>query len=108
MSLREKFLPSIGDIEFFGELAKEGNWIVITKDKSQTSKRGKKAAEREAIIRSGIPTFYMSPSLGKMYITKQAAVILWQIPKIIEKATDKSHNLWELPVRDKGYKFKKR
>ncbi len=108
IALKDKFSPDIQDVEFFPVLGNEGNWIVITKDKSQTSKRGKKQAEREAILRTQIPTFYMSPSLGRMYITRQAAVILWQFPNILKKSEDSSHFLWELPVRDKGTSFKRR
>lgn len=99
-ALRDKFPPNISDIDLFGALAKEGNWIVISKDVKQAKRR----AERTAIIRSKVHAFYLKPAVQKLSPNQQAATILWHWDNILKQQNLSEGGLFELPV-NKGSKF---
>ncbi|WP_157888258.1 hypothetical protein [Neptunicoccus sediminis] len=99
--LRDKFPVDIEDIDYFTALGKERDWVVISKDVANA----KRKPEREAIIRSGVLTFYLSPKVGKQSITQQAATILWQWDKICDQRARLANGLFLLP-EGKGSKFR--
>ena len=92
-ALRDKFPTNIGDIEYFNELGKEKDWVIISKD----LQNAKKKAERAAILRNKIIAFYLSPALQKKKINQQAASILWHWDKIIIQREINERGLFQLP-----------
>ena len=100
-ALRDRFPTNISDVEYYRELGKDGNWIVISKDVKQV----KRPVERGAIIRSGVMVFYLKPAVQAQRITQQAATILWQWEKMLGQFKLSSGGLFELPV-NKGSKFR--
>jgi hypothetical protein len=100
-ALRDRFPADISDVDFFAELGRDGDWIVISKDQANA----KKGAEREAIMRSGVLASYLRPSVQKQPIHQQAATILWHWDKIVQQRRLNERGLFELPV-NKGSKFR--
>lgn len=98
--LREKFKTDIGDIELFITLAKDGDWIVISKDVANA----KRAPERAAILRSGVLAFYLAPAVQKQRVNEQAATIIWQWDKVVQQRANNKNGLFLLPV-NKGSQF---
>jgi hypothetical protein len=101
IALRDKFPIKIEDIDYFAALGKEKDWVVISKDVANAKRR----PEREAIIRSGVLTFYLSPKVGKQSVTEQAATILWQWDKICDQRNRLENGLFLLP-EGKASKFR--
>jgi hypothetical protein len=93
-SLRDKFPITISDIDYFNELGKESDWIVISKDIAN-ARRG---PERRAILNSGVLAFYLSKSVQKQSITEQAATILWQWDRLVEQRKNNKNGLFQLPI----------
>ncbi len=100
-ALRDKFPTNISDIDYFSELGREKNWVVISKDVAN-AKRG---PERAAILRSGVLAFYLAPSVQKLKINEQAATILWQWDKICDQRGRLDNGLFLLPI-GKGSRFR--
>ncbi|MEM6623159.1 MAG: hypothetical protein AAF674_13080 [Pseudomonadota bacterium] len=89
--LRERFRPSIGDVEYFDELNR--GWIVVSKD----LKNSKKKAERSAILRNNIVAFYLSPTLQKKKAGEQAAAVMWHLDKMLLQRVAVQNGLFQLP-----------
>jgi hypothetical protein len=100
IALREKFPITISDIDLFTELGKEGDWVVISKDVKNASRR----PERAAILRSGVIGIYLAPSVQKSRIHEQAATIIWQWERILNQRASNANGLFLLPL-NKGSKF---
>jgi hypothetical protein len=100
-ALRDRFPQQISDIDYFTELGRDGDWIVISKDQANAKKR----AERAAILRSGVLAFYLRPSVQQQPIHQQAATITWHWDKILQQRQLNERGLFELPV-NKGSKFR--
>ena len=99
-SLREKFPTNISDIDYFTELGKESDWIVISKDLTN-ARRG---PERRAILKSGVLAFYLANSVQRQTITEQTATILWQWDRLVEQRKNNANGLFQLPI-GKSSKF---
>lgn len=99
--LRDKFDVAISDIDYFTQLGREGNWVVISKDVAN-AKRG---PERSAILRSGVVAFYLAPSVQKLRLNEQAATILWHWDKIVAQRETNANGMFILPL-NKGSKFR--
>ena len=93
-ALKDRFPRNIGDIEYFAELAKENDWIVISKDLANAKRKPEKAA----ILKSGVVAFYLAKSVQKQKINEQAATILWQWDKILQQRQNNAFGLFELPI----------
>ncbi|MEM8536478.1 MAG: hypothetical protein AAGF56_01315 [Pseudomonadota bacterium] len=93
-ALRDKFPNDISDIEYFGKLGSEGDWIVISKDISN-AKRG---PERSAILNSGVLAFYLAKSVQKQSIAEQAATVLWQWDRLVQQRRNNANGLFQLPI----------
>ncbi|PHQ86258.1 MAG: hypothetical protein COB65_01375 [Thalassobium sp.] len=100
-ALRDKFPTDIDDISYFSELAKESDWIVISKDLANA----KRAPERAAILRSGVVAFYLAKSVQKQRVNEQAATILWQWDKLVQQRQNNENGMFILPI-GKSSKFK--
>ena len=100
-ALRDKFAPRISDIDLYTALGRERDWIAISKD----VKNAKRRAEREAILRSGVLAFYLSPSVGKQSVFEQTATILWHWQKLVRQRDQTQNGLFELPI-GKGSRFR--
>lgn len=100
-ALIDRFPKNIGDIEYFSELAKEKDWIVISKDLANARRK----PERAAILKSGVVAFYLAKAVQKQRVNEQAATILWQWDKILQQRQNNSHGMFELRV-GKSTQFK--
>ena len=99
-ALRDKFPVNITDIQYFGQLGSEADWIVISKDLAN-ARRG---PERQAILKSGVLAFYLAKSVQKQSITEQSATILWQWDRLVQQRRNNANGLFQLPI-GKGSKF---
>jgi len=72
VALRDKFDPSIKDIEWITDLSRDGNWIVISADRRITRNK----AERDTFRNSRLVGFFLSAGLAKSPVTKQAERLL--------------------------------
>jgi hypothetical protein len=93
-ALRDKFPTTISDEDYFSELSKEKDWIVISKD----VKNAKRAPEKRAILSSGVLAFYLAPTVQKLRVNEQAATILWQWDKLVEQRKNNSNGMFLLPI----------
>jgi hypothetical protein len=93
-ALRDRFRTNISDIDYFTELGRERNWVVISKDRANA----KRTPERSAILASGVLAFYLAKSVQKLRITEQAATIMWQWERIVIQRKTNENGLFELPI----------
>lgn len=92
--LRDKFPKNVSDIDYFSELGREGNWVVISKDLANA----KRPPERAAILASGVIALYLAKSVQRQSINEQAATILWQWDKIVVQRKNNENGMFT-PVR---------
>ncbi len=76
----ERFPGHITDIEWVGELAKEGGWVIVSADVRIT----KCPAEREAWHESGLTAFFFDGRFPERNIWVQLEEIARWWPKIID------------------------
>lgn|SRR5690625_3550976 len=100
-ALRDRFPTDIRDIDYFEELGRDGDWIVISKDTANA----RRPAERQAILNSGVLAFYLRASVQNQSIYHQAATILWHWDKILLQRQTTESGLFLLPV-NKGSRFR--
>ena len=87
--LREKFEPSISDVEWMQRLAEEGDWFVVTKD----NKIRERAYEMEIWEKSNLPIVFLpnDPWMKyKLWDTAWRLIKYW--PALKEKITDNKNN----------------
>ncbi|MGR3466233.1 MAG: PIN-like domain-containing protein [Shimia sp.] len=101
VALRDKFAQNISDIAYFTALGTERDWIVISKDTANH----KRAAERQAIMASGVLAFYLSPGSQKKPANEQMAILLWHWPAIVQRRGDTRNGMFQLP-ENRGKQFK--
>lgn len=100
-ALRDRYPTNVSDIEYFTDLGREPDWVVISKDR----KNAKRRPEREAILRSGVLAFYLAPSVERQKVNEQAASIIWQWDKIVTQRAANRNGLYQLPIgRRTGFK----
>ncbi len=94
--LRDKFGPSVKDVDWITTLSREGRWIVISGDRRIT----KVKAEYTAFRNSRLIGFFMSPALKKSTTVKQMERILalWSSMVIVASAVG-SGAMFELPMK---------
>ncbi|MBD1206226.1 MAG: hypothetical protein H9533_19110 [Rhodobacteraceae bacterium] len=100
-ALRDKFPINIRDIDLFEALGRERNWIFISKDVANASRK----PERAALLRSGVLGVYLAPAIQKARINEQAATIIWQWDRILNQRMNNANGLFLLPL-NKGSKFR--
>lgn len=100
-ALRERFPIDIKDVDLFEALGKEQNWVFISKDVANASRK----PERAALLRSGVLGIYLAPAVQKSRVNEQAATIIWQWDRIVSQRLNNANGLFLLPV-NKGSKFR--
>lgn len=98
-ALRDLFSPTIDDVSFFRQLSGR-DWVVISKD----TRNARIKTERAAILESGVLAFYLRPSLQKMRLHEQAAIIFWHWDNIVQQRRLNERGLFLLP-ENKGSRF---
>ncbi|MBG0795896.1 hypothetical protein IYY11_21290 [Methylocystis sp. H62] len=94
--LRDRFGPRVTDVEWIEALGREGRWIVISADRRITRNK----AEYHAFRNSKLIGFFMSPSLYKSKITKQAERLLALWEGIVDLAGRvEGGAMFELPMK---------
>jgi hypothetical protein len=75
IALRDKFSKGVTDIAWIGELSAEGRWVIISGDRRITRNK----AEYNAFRSSKLIGFFLSSSVYKSKVNKQAArlLLLW-------------------------------
>jgi hypothetical protein len=99
-ALRDKFPITVDDIDYFSELSREGDWVVISKDLHNA----KRPPERAAILRSNVVAIYLAKSVQRLRVNEQAATILWQWDKIVSQRRNNRNGLFVMPI-NKGTRF---
>lgn len=93
--LRDRYGPSVKDIEWIPELSAEGRWIVISGDRQITKVR----AEYEAFRSSRLTGFFLSKGLNKAPLVKKMERILALWPYIEQQVTlVQGGAMFELPM----------
>lgn len=94
--LREKFGPRVKDIEWIEALNRDGRWVIISADRRITRNR----SEYHAFRNSKLIGFFMSRSLYKSKITKQAERLLALWEGITDLASRMEGGaMFELPMK---------
>lgn len=93
--LRDRFGPSVRDLEWIPELSREGGWAVISGDRGIRRKK----AERDAFRASRLIGFFLSAGLNKAPLLKQAERILalWTSIETFA-ARSRPGSMYELPM----------
>lgn len=101
VALRSKFGRSdLADEEWIPALGKEGGWAVLSADMNIARKK----PSRELFIRAGLVGFFMSSSLQKLPLHKQAARVLTIWPQMTSHMMTTANGVFELPIS--GTKFR--
>ena len=94
--VRDKFGQGVKDIEWIEALNREGRWVVISADRRITRNK----AELQAFRNSKLLGFFMSRSLYKSKITKQAERLLALWDGIADLAARMEGGaMFELPMK---------
>ena len=93
--LRDRFGPSVKDVDWIPRLSREGNWIVISGDRGIRRKK----AEYNAFKSSRLIGFFLSAGLNKAPLVKQAERILalWGGIEIFATGS-RPGSMFELPM----------
>lgn len=101
VSLREKFgRHSLKDEEWIPLLGREGGWAVLSADMNIAKKR----PLREVFIREGLVGFFLSPSMQKWPLNRQAARVLTLWPQMRSHMSTTANGCYEVPAS--GAKFR--
>jgi len=93
---RRKYERDPGDIVWMGDLARDGDWIVVTADDSIR----RNPAERQAWINMGQTPFFMQPTWMKVPCEEQAWRLLRWLPRLLSHAsTERCGTGLSLPLR---------
>lgn len=96
VALKDKFPPTIKDVELIAELAKQGGWILISGDRRITRNK----AEKRAFQNSRIVGMFLSAGLYKAPVLKQAERLIALWPAIETVASNVSGgSMFELPMK---------
>ncbi len=96
--IRDKFGPSVKDVDWIDRLSAKGRWIVISGDASIT----KKKAEQTAFRNSRLIGFFLAHALNASKVTKQMQrlLALWDdIGTIAARVAGGA--MYELPIKGK-------
>jgi hypothetical protein len=96
ITVRDKFPPSIRDIELIQSLSREGPWVLISGDRRITRNK----AEREALRNSNLIGVFLAPGVYKAREIKklERILVLWesieQLTKLVQPGA-----MFELPMK---------
>lgn len=95
VSLRDKFgSSSLTDETWITALGEESRWAVISAD----MRIAKRKPSRDLFIRNGLVGFFLSPSLQKSPLHKQAARLLNLWPAMRDQHRLNSNGCFEVPI----------
>jgi PIN like domain len=95
-TLAEKFEPNTPDVEWIGNLSREGQWAVISGDRRITRNH----AEYHAFRNSNLIGLFLSQGLNKAPVVKQMERILALWPNIVTVCqTVQGGAMFELPMK---------
>lgn len=101
IALREKFGRSdLKDDEWIPALGREGGWAVLSADLNIARKR----PSRELFVRAGLVGFFLSPTMQKWPLHRQAARVLTIWPQMVSHMNTTANGVFELPAS--GTKFR--
>lgn len=96
VALRDKFKPTIKDVDLIAELSKQGTWIFISGDRRITRNR----AEKNAFQSSKLVGMFLSSGLYKSTVLKQAERLIALWPAIETVSENVSGGaMFELPMK---------
>lgn len=98
--LREKFGPSVPDMEWIDALRAEGRWVILSGD----IRIAKHKAEKQAFKAAGLIGFFLAPSLQKAPTTKKMERLMASWVNI-EKQVDLLDRGSMMLIQGKGSKF---
>jgi predicted nuclease of predicted toxin-antitoxin system len=96
--IRDKFGPSVKDVDWIGGLSAEGRWIIISGDANIARKKAEQAAFRN----SRLIGFFLAHALNASKITKQMQrlLALWEdIETVAVRVAGGA--MYELPIKGK-------
>jgi hypothetical protein len=101
--IRDRFGPSVEDVDWIGRLSEEGHWIVVSGDARIT----KRKAEQAAFRNSRLIGFFLAPALNQAKITKQMQRLLasWDDIENISKSVAPGA-MYELTISGKPRQLK--
>lgn len=96
VALKDKFSPSIKDVDLIEALSREGGWILVSGDRRITRNR----AEKNAFQSSKIIGMFLSPGLYKSPVMKQAErlIALWPTIETVSRNVS-GGSMFELPMK---------
>jgi hypothetical protein len=95
-ALKDKFSPTITDIDLIEALSAEGNWILVSGDRRITRNK----AAREALRKSKVIGLFLSPGLYKAREIKKLERILalWGVIEVVSNRVSPGA-MFELPMK---------
>lgn len=96
--IRDKFGPSVKDVDWIGSLSAEGRWIIISGDTNIARKKAEQAAFRN----SRLIGFFLAHALNASKVTKQMQrlLALWEdIETVAVRVAGGA--MYELPIKGK-------
>ena len=101
IALGEKFeRHDLKDEEWIPALGHEGGWAVLSADMNIARKK----PSRDLFIRAGLVGFFMSSSMQKWPLARQAARILVIWPQMVSHMNTTANGVFEIPAS--GTKFR--
>lgn len=96
VALRDKFLPTIKDVDLIAELSSQGGWVLISGDRRITRNK----AEKHAFQSSRIIGLFLSAGLYKSTVLKQAErlIALWPVIETVVPNVS-GGAMFELPMK---------
>lgn len=94
VALRNKFPADIADVDWIGELDREGGWAVLTED----LRIRQRPRERAALDRSRIVYFFLARAWTKYPVEETAARLIRLIPEMAAQTDLADRGRFELPI----------
>lgn len=96
--LRDKFSQDATDVVWVADLAKEGDWIIVSVDHGLF----RKTVEGEALRKSGLTAFFLSKGWGNKRFWEFAYSLMRWWPEIVAAGARYRGCLFEVPARLTG------
>ncbi|WP_075292161.1 DUF5615 family PIN-like protein [Pararhizobium arenae] len=96
VALKDKFPPTIKDVDLIAELSKQGGWVLISGDRRITRSK----AEKRAFHNSKVIGMFLSAGLYKAPVLKQAErlIALWPVIETVAGSVS-GGAMFELPMK---------
>lgn len=80
--LKQRFPEGADDVEWMGQLAKEGQWVIISRDELY-----KDPVEKEALRQAGHVLFFLSKGWAHLPLWELASKLFHWWPRIVDEAS---------------------